>query len=63
MLVNGTDFITITLSKEEVIAITEDLQRALWYSEEGSPCGDTSALSRKLHAQFELLSNQLKQIG
>ncbi|MGR6904767.1 hypothetical protein [Lysinibacillus sp. BSL11] len=63
MIVNGTDLISITLSKEEVIAIAEDLQRSLWYSEEGNPHGDTSALSRKLHAQFELLSNQLKQIG
>ena len=63
MIVNGTDFINITLSKEEVFAITDDLQRALWYSEEGSPYGDTNTLSRKLHAQFEILSSQLKQEG
>ena len=63
MIVNGTNFINITLSKEEVLAITEDLQKALWFSEEGSSYGDTAAISRKLHAQFELLSEQLKQEG
>ncbi|MEO4053416.1 hypothetical protein [Solibacillus sp. CAU 1738] len=53
IIVNGTDFINITLSKEEIFAIIEDLQRAIWCSED---CGnEAEAITRKLHAQFELL--------
>lgn len=61
MIVNGTDFINITLSKAEVLAITEDLQRAIWRSEEGSVDGEARAITRKLHAQFEMLSEQLQE--
>lgn len=59
MIVNGTDFINITLSKEEIIALTEDLQRAIWRSEEGSVDGEARAITRKLHAQFEMIADQL----
>lgn len=61
MIVNGTNFVSITLSKAEVFAITEDLQRAIWRSEEGSVDGEARAITRKLHAQFELLSEQLQE--